>query len=248
MTDQQYFERLLAHRDPPSLGRFEPFRLDFRLGGPICLTHPWMHLDGLLAHLALFDALGRDYFLLPCKAPIRMPRKWRRWRTIPLKRSVTDICHASVSFLEPADLQVRVTNLYKRFETVGAERLRKKKIYRGQGYFRDFILRQPYWPARKVSFYGCGDVRRIRDLLDRHLMGLGNDVRVGFGPIRDWLLTPIPDDLSLVNNGRAARPLPLAMCRTYDQADVVRVACRSPYWLAKNVEPCVIPGGRCELQ
>lgn len=32
-----------------------PFRVEVRLAAPVSLNHPWLHLDGILAHLAVLQ-------------------------------------------------------------------------------------------------------------------------------------------------------------------------------------------------
>ncbi len=240
-AEERYFWDLLARRDPPRFGKFDPFMLVFWLGGPICLTSPWLNLDGLLAHLMLFYGLQEEYFLLPKKKKLNFPAKWTN---LPLKRT-GDIYHASTSLLEP-NLPVRVTNMYKRFETQGAEHLTAKKIRRGQGYFRDYIMRQPYIAAKEVYFFGCGAISTIADLLSEYLIGLGNDFRVGWGPVREWSIEKVGEDRSLVHDGVAMRPIPVSMCSEYE--DVVPMAYKPPYWDPRNVENCVPPGAKCKLK
>ena len=41
---------------------WEPFVVTCRLAAPVALSHPWLHLDGILAHLIRRRVLGR----VPC--------------------------------------------------------------------------------------------------------------------------------------------------------------------------------------
>lgn len=240
-AEQRYFWQLLEKREPPVHGRYEPFMLTFYMGGPICLTTPWLNLDGLLSHLVLFHGFQEEYFLLPKKKKLDFPEKWM---AAPLKKT-DEIYHASVSFFEPRST-VRVTNIYKRFETGGTDGLKTKKIRRGSGYFRDHILRQPYFAARQVYFYGCGDKELIDSLLNDYILGLGNDFRVGFGPVRGWKVEKVGQDFSLVRNGAAMRPIPVEMCAEFDE--IVPMSYKPPHWDPRNIADCVPPGGRCVLR
>lgn len=241
MNDQKYFWELLEKKEPPKLGPFKPFRLTFRLGGPICLTNPWLYFDGLMAHLLLFYGLGEDYFLLPKKRILKFPEKWS---ALPFKKT-GKIYHASVSQHIP-NVPVKTVNIYKRFETPGALRLKINKIHRGSGYFRDYILRQPVFATRRVMFYGNGDTQLINMLIDKFIVGIGNDFRVGFGPVRGWEIEGTPEDMSLVFKGLAMRPIPVEMCAEYDE--VVSMSYAPPHWDPRNVTACVPPGGRCSLK
>src|SRR5690606_41294083 len=72
-----------------------------------------------------------------------------------------------------SDLQI-----YKRFEERWAHNLDKKKIYQGTGTFRSFMMKQPYVPCKEVTYYVHGDMEIIRELIEKYLVGLGNDVRI----------------------------------------------------------------------
>jgi len=241
MSDQKYFWELLEKKDLLQQGIFKPFRLTFRLASPICLTNPWMYFDGLMSHLLLFYGLGEEYFLLPKKQILKFPPKWMK---LPFKKTGS-IYHASVSQLIP-DVPVKTTNIYKRFETGGSDNLNMKKVYRGSGYFRDYILRQPIFAVRYVNFFGNGDIVFIGKLLDELIVGLGNDFRIGFGLIRDWEIEETEEDMSLIWQERAMRPIPIQMCARYEE--VVSMSFCSPYWDPRNVTECVPPGGMCVLK
>lgn len=218
--------------------RWQPFELRCRLATPVALNHPWLHLDGILAHLIQLRVRGRDYYNLPSKVPNPAPSGHRYTE---LLARTGDLVHASVSFFEP-EPQLFTLGYFKRFE---AERFPgRRKLPRGTGYYRDWMLRWVLVSAEWCVFYGRGDLVLLTELLDG-LTHLGNDTRVGWGRVERWELRPLPEDRSLVYQGRAMRPIPIRFLRSY--ADVVPLAWKPPYWAAEHVELCAPPGAEVEL-
>jgi hypothetical protein len=234
----EYFaQKLKAFR--PSFAPPRPFKVIFHLRAPLALSHPWLAFDGIIAHLCLLEALGDDFFITPKKlnllSYLSLP--------LPLKRT-EDVYHASVSIF-PTEVSLKLTYLYKRFEPNFASSLRKKKVDIGRGHFRDFKLSRPYIPVPEVTFYACGDVEYIGGLLEG-LVGLGDDVRVGFGIISKYEVEELSEDYSLVKDGQAMRPIPISMCEEFEAK--VPLAYKPPYWDPQNVALCVPPGARCVLR
>jgi len=217
---------------------WEPFALRCRLATPVALNHPWLHLDGILAHLIQLRVRGRAYYGLPTKVPAPVPPGHRYAH---LLARTGDLVHASVSWFAP---EVRMTSLqyFKRFE---AERFpSRRKIERGSGHYRDWMLRWVLASAEYCTFYGVGNLALLRELLE-DLTHLGNDTRVGWGRVQRWELVPLREDWSLVRDGRAMRPIPVRFVRAY--ADAVPLAWRPPYWDPRNVDLCVPPGAEVSL-
>jgi len=246
-SDVQYFVRKITqNREWLNYNRqdYRPFQIKFVLGAPIALTVPWVNFDGLLGHLMLLHSLGRDYFLLPAKLNIR-PYLRGHARYVPLKRT-GKVTHASVSILEPN--VAKLTTLYKRFEadTTRLGRYRTRKIRLGSGYYRLHALQTPYVAAKTVTFYVNGVFDLIRDLIKSHVFALGNEIRVGFGVVRNVEFTLLSEDWSLVKDGKAMRPIPVEMCEEYEMATML--AYKAPYWHPDSVELCVPPGAKCKLK
>lgn len=216
----------------------EPFRVVAHLATPIALNHPWMHLDGLLAHCAGLRRLARDYYLLPTKRLVEMPDPWARG----LLARAGGIPHASISWFDPPDVAYRSIQYYKRLETNGFPGRKQLRI--GHGHFRAWMLRWVYLPVPRVVFYVCGDMERIRDLLSE-VTHIGNDHRVGWGKIHRWEFERTPEDWSVVREGRAQRPIPVRLLRSW--SDAVPLAWRPPYWARERVEPCAPPGAEVQL-
>ena len=242
MNETKYFIDKLKKAPPIKWGKFKCFKITFSLGSPICVTTPWISFDGILSHLMFLDALGEDYFITPKKLDLSgyLPKNNR---LVPLKKT-GDIYHASVSIFNPDNLFV--TRIYKRFETEGSENLKKKKIYQGSGYFRQYAICEPYKACKEAIFYAFGDIEIIEDLISKYLFYLGNDGRIGWGAIRKIKFSETDKDYSLVANGMAMRPIPVEMCDWYD--DSAYLAYKSPYWNPKNIRLCVPPGAKCRLK
>jgi len=243
MRDEiRYFSALAESAPPIRWGRFVPFKITFKMGSPVCVTAPWISFDGLLAHLMLLDAFGQDFFITPKKLDLS-PYLPHNRRLLPIKKT-GDIYHASASQFIPHS--VRVTQIYKRFEERWANKLDKKKIYLGSGPFRSYVLKQPYIPCKEIVYYICGDLDLIRYFIEDYLVGLGNDIRIGFGAIRDVVFEQIDEDWSIIADGVAMRPIPVDMCKEYE--DVAYLPYKAPYWSPRNVVLCVPPGARCKLK
>lgn len=205
-------------------------------------------LDGILWHLIRTRVLGRDAAVQDIKRPApltdadlgpyarilarfggRQPGEW--------------VQCASASRFDPPDVPYGSLQYFKRFE---ADRFpaRPAKVHMGSGHYRAWMLRTVYLPAETVTFYGCGKIDRVRDLLI-DLTHLGNDSRVGWGEISEVTVSEIPEDRSVVWKGCAMRPIPVRMLRSWD--DAAHVAWRTPYWSPDRMELCAPPGAEIEL-
>lgn len=219
--------------------QWQPFKITFYLSSPIALNHPWLHFDGLIAHLSLLYVLGNDFYLLPAKFPLSLVLKDGKGPILPLKKT-GQLWHASVSILEP--YKIYLETLYKRFEDRFCAQ--KKKIRRGSGYFKDYAMKTPYISARTCTFYAVGDIEAVAKLCTM-IVGLGNETRIGFGAIRDFVLEPTDKDYSIVKDGKAMRPIPKRFLRRW--AKLVPLAWTPPYWARDRIELCAPPFTEVEL-
>jgi len=230
------------------LNSYKPFSITFHMTTPICLGHPYIHFDGLLAHLILREYMGLDYYVLPSKQPLtrqdlyslnQLPMK-----LMPLGR-LGSIYRASVSQFNPNCLFT--TTFYKRFHEPLAttQGFKHKTIDIGRGRFRGWMLKLPYIPAETVTFYAYGDIQEVLRLLN-HLAGLGKKIVAGFGAFKSISVEELDEDRSIVWNGKAMRPIPLSMCQKADEQ--MLHAFKPPYWDKKNVCPCATPGSKVKLK
>jgi hypothetical protein len=207
---------------------------------PIMLGHPWLALDGILAHLINREQRGEDYYTLPSKEPVHKPT-WYCGMTMPLAQT-RDIFHASVAWFDCQEASA--TTIYKRFCESQAHLLvtDRRKIDVGRGVYRAYAMRMPYVPARTATFYVRGDLMETLRLLS-YLPGLGKKVAYGYGMYRDVGVEETPEDYSLVKDGVAMRPLPATL---FNSNELMMLAYKPPYWDKANVRACVPPGAKVE--
>jgi len=240
--ERNYFrERFLAGvKERRQKMDYEPLQIDFYLSAPISLTFPWMFFDSLVGELLLRDALRQDYYILPTKFPFSRIVKTEELPQFPIRQK-DDLYFSSVSILDVDSKYLEI--LYKKFEDKWADY--KRKIQKGSGYFRDFMIQSIYIPATKVTFYVNGD-RETLEKICGLVVGLGDNTRVGWGAVRKYAIKPIKEDWSLVKDGVAMRPIPIEFCKEYEEAQLL--AWRPPYWEASHVSLCVPPFRKCVLR
>jgi hypothetical protein len=216
-----------------------PFRVEVRLAAPVSLNHPWLHLDGILAHLAVNRVAGRAQYSRPTKAVQSYSARDLGPYAHALTR--TPVAQGSISYFGPEE-KLCSLQFFKRFEERGFPA--RRKIAMGFGHYRAWMLRVVYVPAEWAVFYGRGDVGLVRDLLD-DLTHLGNKTRAGWGRVASVSVEEIEENRSLVWEGRAMRPLPVRILRRW--SDALPMAAQAPYWDPSNVEMCAPPGAEVEL-
>jgi hypothetical protein len=238
MKEQEYFvEKFLKGlEETPTPTNFKPCKITFFLSSPLSLTHPWLHFDGVVSYLQMRKTLKEDFFLLSRKTRYTFPLH----KKFPIAYYKNIPC-ASVSILESSKYKLEV--MYKRFEDRWAGG--KRKVYRGSGAFRDFMLQHLYVPTRTVVFYAKADLEILKDLL-KDLIGLGDNWRIGWGAMRDFVIEEMEEDWSIVANGVAMRPIPTAFLKSCE--DTALLAWKPPYWDTSNVEECAVPGSRVEFK
>ena len=238
---RKFIEKVNASHTP----EYRRVKITFFLSAPVLLSHPWVHFDSLLQHFHLMYILGQDYFLLwEKKVPffhyVRKAMKegvWLEKEKLRIIRTEKALPFASISFFD-SDMQY-ATKLYKRFEDRFFPRTKRKKIYRGMGHFKDYMITQIYVACSEVHFYADADPIWLERLLPM-VAGIGDNVRIGFGTARDFTIEET-DVHPVVHEGKAMRPIPLHLCERTPNTEVIQLAWKSPYWDKKNVAPCVVP-------
>lgn len=225
---------------------FKPFKLTFKMQAPIALTHPYLNLDGILAHLLLRRLLGNEYRKLPTNLPLDFFSTLK----LPLSRLEFQdlfIYKCSISFFDNEHLFL--TTLYKRFDAKHLSRLktRKKKVERNRGPLKDYVMKLPYRPCQEVHFFGLGDSTEIAGIL-KGLPGLGKKCAVGHGFINSFNIEELEKDKSLINGeGIAMRPIPCAFLDDSIDYEKVVLAYKFPYWAKQNIAPCCNPGEKIKI-
>jgi hypothetical protein len=215
----------------------QPFRVVFTLGTPVCINHPWLHLDGIIAHLKYEARLQREYRYLPSKAVVTQADRDR-----PVFKKTNGIRHASVSVFAP-DVPMFTQAFFKRFEPENYPGRNRVNI--GSGHYRNYMMRAVLVPCERVEFYGFGEIDVVRGYLET-LTHLGNDGRIGHGRILSVSVEPVEQDLSLVAHGIAMRPIPTHALRKW--SDAVPLAWHAPYWAASSISVCAPPGAEVVLK
>ncbi len=203
------------------------------------LGHPWLALDGILAHLISRELRGEDYYVLPSKEPV--PRRaWYTGSVMPLAQT-RDLFHASVAWFDRSEASA--ATIYKRFDESRSHLIQteKQRIDVGRGLYRAYAMRMPYLPAVTAKFYVRGDIKEVLRLVS-FLPGLGKKVAYGYGMFRSVSVEETEQDYSLVKDGVAMRPLPCHM--GFDSGEKMMLAYKMPYWDKRNVAPCVPPGAK----
>jgi len=221
---------------------FRPIRVTFFMRTPVALTYPWIFFDGVLAHLLWRQLDPEEFRVLPSKVVDQ--RIEAILERLPLERT-GQVFHASASVFDTESRYV--SYIYKRFceRYLNFEKVKRRKLERGKGFFRVFRIGLVVVPARTVTFYAKGEPSRIEELL-QGLPALGKKHAAGFGFISRFEVEEVGEDWSLVKDGIAMRPLPVSMLSSY--SDAVMMAYRPPYWSKRNVALCAPPGARVELK
>jgi len=232
----QAIYRKLRGYNPPQ--RFEPFKVEAKLGAPILLAHPYIHGDAVLMSLLMKQVLGDSYYNLPAKSPIPVHNLLK----LPLKQT-TGVYHASVSQFD-TDI-IKTETVYKRFDEEHIDHVNSKikRVRKGQGFFKDYMMKFPVIPTKTVTFYFNGDLKECKRILG-DLIALGKKTDIGYGIVRSVSVEPTSEDYSLVKDGKCMRPLPATEFKeVYGIPSIAqRLAWRAPYWDKKNVQMCAAPG------
>jgi CRISPR type IV-associated protein Csf3 len=236
MNDEAILDKLRGfHPDPSS---FQPFKAVFHMQSPISLAHPWINGDALLAAQLMRKILGNDFYTLPTKRPLKVDTALQ----LPLKKSY-GVYHASVSIFDTD--KTFLTTIYKRFNSEDVDKFvktRKGKIPKGAGFFKDCMVRTPYAPANKVTFYFNGDVALCRELLEA-VPNLGKDRSRGYGVVNSVEVTAGGPDKSLFESGVFMRPIPAMNIKHIGIPEKsMLLAYKIPYWLRSNAVMCAVPG------
>lgn len=230
------------------------FKISFRMITPICLGGPWMHFDGLLAHLELRKKMCDEYYNLPSNTPLELDIQ------LPLRKIFYApnkyFYDASVSFIDgklyPYDA-VAVAGFRKRIyeQKIHEVETKKKKIETAKGPFKLYDMKLPYFPCREVSFLVAAKDKSWLEELLGFAASLGKKRSAGFGFVSSVKIEPAElDKAFILSDGTVTRPIPLsaidmdATLKAHGTLKPIPQAVRTPYWDRQNVEVCVAPGSK----
>ena len=242
---------------------FEVLKIVFRMKTPPILAHPWLHFDGLIAHVALRRELGEKYYLLPERFPLqeivdRLDLPIRRIYYI-ISNSTRYIYDCSVSIINGQFYPYRhmaVTFVRKRFteKYIHEVHCRKNKIEIARGPYKLYDIKFLYVPCREIVFYVNAVESELIELL-KHVHALGKKRSEGFGFIKEWTYEKTELETAIVlEDDTVTRPIPAPLVNfeetveRHGKCDLVSVAVRPPYWSPQNIELATIPGQRYVLK
>jgi CRISPR type IV-associated protein Csf3 len=246
-TLEELSERVQSYQVEPD--KFKSFKLKFKMMTPVCLSHPWINFDGILAHLLLRKLLEDNFYYLPSSMPI----DFFELLDLPLKKleysSDLFIYHSSISFFEKE--KIYIDKIYKRFEDRKMRFMdpgRSTKIDITRGRFKNYMINLPYLPSSEIIFFGFGDVQEIKSLL-QYLPGLGKKIAAGFGFFKSFDIKEIEQDKSLINQeNKAMRPIPCEFLDERKNYEKVSLSYKFPYWARGNVKLCCNVGEKIKLK
>ncbi len=206
-------------------------KITFYLSSPVCLTFPFLHFDAIIMHLLYRKTLGERYRLLPTKAVVKIDVE----EVLDKYKDVYRASAAVFDYNEPQAIRI-----YKKFceKYLDYNKIKRKRIERGKGKFRDFMLQYVYLPCKTAVFYVRGDYEKIDELL-KCLPALGQKRSIGFGFIKDYEIKKISKDYSLVKDNVAMRAIPVEYLKHAEE--VTLLPYKPPYWDSRNVKLCCIP-------
>jgi len=226
---------------------YRNLKITFDMQTPICMSYPWIFFDSILAHIAARRADPDSYRKLDSKRVNLSLMESGKVRDLPIKWD--KIYHASCSQLN--DENISYTTIYKRFADSALFNLHPNikmtkgwKVRRGQGHFKDFMIKLVTFHVPKISFYVNGDAKRIAEML-QDLPSLGKKASIGFGFFNSYKIEETEKDYSITKEGVAMRPIPIQMCEFYDDMAIMNF--KPPYW-SNMVTKCVPPGAKAILK
>lgn len=219
---------------------YEPLKITFYLSSPISLNFPWMFFDSLVGWVLFVKALGQDYYLLPRLLPLSGMLSRIKFPPHPIKRQ-GDLFHSSASVLDAE--RTAIERMYKKFEDRWAGG--RKKVSKGSGYFKDYMIQHIYIPASKVEFYVNADGEEMERIC-HVVQGLGDNSRIGWGAIKDFRIESVMEDWSIVKNDVAMRPIPVEMLEY--ASEQFPMSWKPPYWDRDNVAMCAPPGASVRVK
>ncbi len=236
--------------------RTETLRIRYTLHTPVLLNHPWIHFDGLVAHLLLREHLGDKIYTLDTRRP---SMELLESIDIPIARVCTgNTCFydASISMFDgrlppweavyPAHVRKRFTERYA--HTVATARA---KLDVSRGPFKLFDIEYTYVPARTVEFIVRGDEQELTRIAARATV-LGAKRGEGWGHVKGFTYEKLEQPRAYqMPDGTVTRPIPVqpfvdlaGTLEAYGHATVIVSTYAPPYWDRSRAAPCTVPGMR----
>lgn len=219
---------------------FQPLKINMQIQTPVVLGFPFIHFDGLIAHLLARLILDQEYYILPSKNPMPIIER------LPMPIASIDFQNKQLFRASASQFNIsleefaQLTTIYKRFEETQVHTIqtKKTKVRTNAGLYKNYAFRIPYIPATECLFYCFGHKEALEQLL-KHLVGLGKKVIYGYGSVGKISVEKIKYDYSFVKDGIATRSLPMELVDKTN--DIVNLTWCPPYWDKSNIVPCSPP-------
>lgn len=189
-----------------------PFRLVLTSAAPVVLSDFAPTLDSLVyeAIKAQSPDLGEERIIEKMHSILKFNDEW-------------GVFHASSLMFAVTPERGLVAKSYTRVDvfTEGKRSSSMLNIKKRNGKFTPLRLEggpskrrlteRPAYAAPYLSFDGVGDGRRVQSLLEFFVSGIGYDaMNCGMGAFSSVIYVPLQVDVSLIADGAAQRPLPVA--------------------------------------
>ena len=211
----------------------KPFRVNWWLSQPVCLSEYRLHLDALLAYAVVDEAIrdgasSKDALARQATLPLERVGGEEKWIW---KASSLLFKFASPPFLVQCVRQTDVDKIaFAKGKLIDTKR---SQISQGTGYYKDFDLRFGVQWVKSITAYGVGDIEGVRKLLST-IPALGKLTRNGWGRImkysveedpeavKRWQLRTLPQWVKVENPGNHCPGVSTV---------------RPPYWRRELQEP-----------
>lgn len=123
-------------------------------------------------------------------------------------------------------------------------------VDQGRGRLKANMSEYAALNANAVCFYGVGDAKEVKKLIETYITGIGAHANSGAGQILSTEVELLNDDNQscwITESGKPARPLPVALWGSLSGTDdtsiqsAARITVRFPYWDHDNLAHAVFP-------
>lgn len=236
---------------------FVPLSLKAKLRSPAVLGHPYLHGDGVLAHLHQRDFCGQAFWSLPSRRAVEPTGHAKKRGLKLLKLKDWEGEYWNCDYFQAASAwvpkRVQTVTIYKRFDAddidlwdaVGKSgKPLSKRVDNQRGPFKDWVIDLVLARDAQAEFFFLGEEEWVRDLCENHLTHLGKKACIGWGEIASLEIKRFDDPklILLDENGCARRPLPWWALADFAQSDLRMGTIRAPYWDKRGIKPILPPG------
>jgi len=232
----------------------EVYCLRVDMGSPIAASDPYIQLDSFVAYAAGVESIGHDGL-----AELEDGGEPRYFEDkMPFKKYEVDgdwvwaTTAAGIATADGADIEERerwsVTKWRAHFDDDPVHQIKETHVNMSSGEFKSYNAALPYTGANELTFFfepaADSSPDRVKELIERHVSGIGKKRSQGFGRINSVEIADATDavESAVYHNGRVLRSLPTTfLSRVTGGVRYERRTVRSPYWHAANQTMAVPP-------